>query len=302
MIRPRHFFANPETARTNEFQSVDADTSVAQAAAEFDVLADVLRAAGVEVICVDATHDPITPDAIFPNNWLSTHHDGTVVTYPMQPLSRRGERRNDILEYLSREHGLIMRRHWALADYESRGMYLEGTGSLVLDRAGKRAFACISARTHPELVDEFARYFDYQPITFSAYGPSGQPVYHTNVMMCVGSATIVACVDAIADADRDRVVAALTRDHELVEITMAQMGAFAGNMLELVNRAGEAVLVMSARAHAALNSAQRARLSRHARLVSAPINAIEDAAGGSVRCMLAELFLPREAKPAVCAD
>lgn len=296
MIRPCRFFANPETAKTNAFQSA-AGLSVTEAEAvrEFDAFADTLRGEGVEVIVVDDTPTPATPDAVFPNNWISTHADGTVVTYPMQPISRRAERRTDIIDALRDQHGLDVVRHVDLSALEQDDTFLEGTGSMVLDRVGRRAYACWSARTHEAALHSFCHTMEYEPVGFDAFGEDGTPIYHTNVMMCVGSTFIVACTEAIGAKDRERVTAKMVEHHELVPISLAQMNQFAGNMLEVTGRDGAARLVMSQRAFDALSAQQRASLERHTRIVPVAINAIEDAAGGSVRCMLAEIFLPARA-------
>ena len=296
MIRPCRFFANPETAKTNAFQSeAGLHVTEADAVREFDAFADTLRAEGVDVIVVDDTPEPATPDAVFPNNWLSTHADGTVVTYPMQPVNRRAERRTDIIDALRDQYGLSVARHVDLSALEQEGTFLEGTGSMVLDRVSRRAYACWSARTHEAALHNFCHTMEYEPIGFDAFGEDGTPIYHTNVMMCVGSAFIVACVEAIGEKDRERVAARMAEHHQLVPISMAQMNQFAGNMLEVKGRDGDSRLVMSRRAFDALTSQQRSSLEQHTRIVPVAINAIEDAAGGSVRCMLAEIFLPSRA-------
>ena len=296
MIRPHRFFANPETAQTNAFMT-EAGTAVTteQALHEFDALASTLREHGVKVVVVDDTPDPATPDAVFPNNWFSTHADGRVVTYPMQPVSRRGERRVDIFALLGQEHRRHVRDIIDLSELEARDIFLEGTGSMVLDRVNKLAYACLSPRTHATGLAQFCAALGYTPVSFRAVGVDGTPVYHTNVMMCVGTRFIVACLESIDSRDLARVQSDMQRRHELIEITHAQMNAFAGNMLELRAPDGSALLIMSGRARAALTSQQVAALERYARIVSVPINAIEDAAGGSVRCMLAEVFLPNRA-------
>ncbi|MFK8014118.1 MAG: citrulline utilization hydrolase CtlX [Gammaproteobacteria bacterium] len=294
MIRPHRFFANPETAKTNAFMTA-AGTGVTteQALEEFTALADTLRQHGVTVVVVDDTAQPATPDAVFPNNWFSTHADGRVVTYPMQPVSRRGERRADIFELLTSKHARTISEIIDLSELEARAIFLEGTGSLVLDRVNRIAYACLSARTHEIGLAHFCQEMDYLPVAFHARGDDGTPIYHTNVMMCVGDAFVVACLESVEDADRERVAAAMQAHRELIPITLQQMNAFAGNMLQLIGQDGQPLLVMSGRARAALDTQQVAALERHVRIVAVPINAIEDAAGGSVRCMLAEVFLPR---------
>ncbi len=300
MIRPVRFQGNPETAESNTFQQTpDPSLAEAQQAAaleEFEVLASALREAGVDVLAFDDTPEPHTPDAIFPNNWVSFHADGTVVLYPMMAANRRAERRLDILEHLSAEDGFKIERTIDLTHHENQGHALEGTGSLILDRVHRVAYACLSPRTHLDPMGEFAQRLDYDIMAFDAVGPDGTPIYHTNVMMALGERYAIICAEAVSsETQRDAVLTRLTRTgHEVVDISFTQMGSFAGNMLELENSDGEKLLVASARAASSLTQTQRAALSKHARIVSVPISRIEDAAGGSVRCMLAEIHLPRK--------
>ncbi len=295
MVRPARFFSNPETAQTNEFQNAIAPEvdGLAQAQSEFDGAVATLRAAGVEVIVVQDTEDPETPDAVFPNNWLTTHSDGTCVMYPMQPLSRRGERRLDIIERLRETHQKSVRRIVDWSGFESENLFLEGTGSLVLDRAHGVAYACLSARTDEAVLEHMCHEFDYTPVVFHSATASGQAIYHTNVMMCVGTGYAVVCLDSIADLqERENVRASLGRHHEVIEISLDQVAGFAGNMLELRNASGEPLLVMSSSAYAALGTDQREALAAHAQLLQCDVSSIESASGGSIRCMLAEIFLP----------
>lgn len=294
MVRPATFYSNPETAQTNAFQQPEPEDASTLAQGEFDTMVVTLRQRGIEVITVDDTSQPETPDAVFPNNWLSTHADGSVVTYPMQPVSRRAERRADVVQNLSDVHGLAMARHVDLSLLEQDEHYLEGTGSLVLDRVHRRAYACLSPRTTMPALTAFCQKLDYEPIAFSAFGEDGTAVYHTNVMMCVGSAVIVACVDAIAEDDRERVTRAMGADHQLMPISLAQMNAFAGNMIELRSAQGYSVMVLSQTAFDSLSDAQRDILSGSTTLLPIAIPTIETA-GGSVRCMIAEIFLPEAA-------
>lgn len=296
MIRPVRFAANEQTAGSNAFQKPAALVSEPQdrALQEFEGLVAALRREGVRVLVVDDTPEPHTPDAVFPNNWFSTHEDGTVVLYPMQAENRRFERRMDIIERLRDELGLQVTRLEDLSSYETRGEYLEGTGSLVLDRLNRIAYACLSPRTHAGLLENWAGDLDYRVVAFEARDAAGRAIYHTNVMMCVGERFAVVCAESIVGAEeRARVLGSL-RDtgHEVVEINLAQMNAFAGNMLALENERGEKLLAMSRRAHEALREDQLRVLESHARIVSAPLNTIEDCAGGSARCMMAEIFLP----------
>lgn len=297
IIRPASFTSNPETAASNSFQAElavgDAEMVRERAQEEFDALVAALRTAGVEVAAFDDTAEPYTPDALFPNNWLSTHSDGTVVLYPMEAPSRRLERRMDVLDELEAA-GFFLRERVDLAATEEEGRFLEGTGSLVLDRVKRVAYACESSRTEPGLVREWCERFGYQPEIFQA-AIDGQAIYHTNVMLWIGETLACACLDAITDPDdRERIRRRLTDgERELIEIRPSQMNAFAGNMLELRDQQGQPLLAMSAQARDCLDFGQRQRLEAHARLVSADIRTIETYAGGSVRCMLAENFLPK---------
>lgn len=300
LVRPVAFHGNPETAASNAFQRPPAiaDPAAEQAAAavEFAGLVDTLRAAGVDTIVVDDIARPATPDSIFPNNWITFHADGTVVLYPMMAPSRRGERRRDILELLSREHGFRVGRVIDLSGHEAQGRFLEGTGSLVLDRVHRVAYACLSPRTDLEVLAEAARVLDYEPVAFVAVDLDGVPVYHTNVMMCVGSDFALLCEEAIHDTGQRAAVRRRLEEtgHEVIPIRCAQMACFAANMLELTGAGGQRLLAMSSRALEALDDEQRVALEARCRLVAAPIAAIEEGGGGSVRCMLAEVHLPRK--------
>ncbi len=299
LVRPVAFHGNPETADSNAFQrppaAADPEAEQAAAAVEFDGLVDTLRAAGVNVIVVPDTAQPPTPDSVFPNNWVSFHADGTVVLYPMMAPSRRGERRRDILEMLSREHGFHVARVLDLSGHEADERFLESTGSMVLDRAHRVAYACLSARTDPAVLADAAQQLGYEPLAFAALDQEGLPIYHTNVLMCIGRDFAVVCEEAISDAGQRAAVRRRLEDtgHEVVPIRFEQMCSFAGNMLELENATGERLLALSSRALDALDAGQRATLAARCRLVAAPVAAIEDGGGGSVRCMLAEIHLPR---------
>ncbi|MEA5445221.1 arginine deiminase-related protein [Gammaproteobacteria bacterium AB-CW1] len=298
MIRPVSFTSNPETAVSNTFQAnIDASEEEAvrnQAQVEFDGLVAALERAGVEVTVFDDTPDPVTPDALFPNNWLSTHADGDVVLYPMEAPSRRAERRDDVIDSLETKHGRQIQARHDLSPSEGKDRFLEGTGSLVLDRVNRIAYACLSNRTHPALFHDWCERFDFQPEAFTAMS-HGKEIYHTNVMMCVGQSFAVVCEESIVDEqERLRVRGRLERTgHEVVAISLAQMNAFAGNMLQLRSKDGKALLAMSSQAKNSLTDDQLERLEQHVTIVSADISTIEKYAGGSVRCMLAENFLPR---------
>ena len=298
MIRPAAFDYNPETALTNKMQRpVDTGDSQTLALAELDGLARALRSEGVSVCGVDDTAEPPKPDAVFPNNWVSFHHDGTVVLYPMQAETRRRERRREIIERVVDELGYEVSRLLDLTHHEIEGRFLEGTGSLVLDHAGRVAYASLSARTHPGVVAEWADAMGYEPVVFGAFDRAGIPLYHTNVLMCVGARFAVVGTEAIASADRGPLVERLRASgREVVEIGHDEIAHFSGNMLELGTwdeALGDSrVLVMSNAARQALRPDSFARLSACTDTVLAvPVPTIERLGGGSVRCMMAEVFL-----------
>ena len=298
MIRPANFAANPQTAATNRFQETAAagiGVTQSMAAAEFDGLVAALKAAGVRVHVAQDTAAPVKPDAIFPNNWFSTHADGTLVLYPMLAENRRLERRWDLIQTLSTREGFKISRTVDLTSHEAQGEFLEGTGSLVLDRVNRFAYASMSPRTDLNVLGEFAQQLDYELVTFEAVDRGGTPLYHTNVLMCIGTKFAVICSAAIREAERSGVLGALqSTGHEIVDLTHAQLAGFAGNMLELRDDRGNPLTALSTSAFNALEPQQRAALIRlGGPLISAPIPTIEKFGGGSVRCMLAEIHLPR---------
>jgi len=301
MIRPVRFESNPHTAASNRFQGKNPDSPAQQqkdAEREFSGLQRTLEAAGVTVVPFDDTAEPHTPDAIFPNNWVSFHADGTVVLYPMMAPNRRTERRPDIIESLADDYGFLVREIVDLSGHEKNGHYLEGTGSLVLDRVNRVAYACLSPRTGLEVLGDFAQRMDYEVVAFDAVDRDGAAIYHTNVLMNVGEEVAVICAEAIPrDDQRQAVCSSLeSTGHRVVEISYDQMDAFAGNMLELRSASGERIVAMSEQARRSLDEDQLAAIEASARIVSAPIDRIESSAGGSVRCMLAEIHLPRDRK------
>jgi hypothetical protein len=295
MVRPARFGWNPETADSNRFQrSGIAPGDAAAALGEFDGLASRLDDAGVEVVVAGDSPEPVKPDACFPNNWVSFHGDGSVVLYPMMAPSRRAERRPELVADVERR-GFRITRTIDLSVLESRGEFLEGTGSLVLDRRRRIAYACRSPRTTTGALAEFSAALGYRIVAFEALGPGGRPAYHTNVMLAIGEGFAVICADAIPDpARRAAVLGELRRDGgEVIEIDPAEMNGFAGNLLALSTRDGAALVALSGAALAALAPEKRRLLERHAAIVAADIPTIERLGGGSVRCMLAEIFLPR---------
>ena len=294
MIRPGRFYPNPETAVDNAFQrdaNRDLDALTLVARKEFDAAVQTLRMAGVNVHVFEDTAEPEKPDAVFPNNWISTHHDGRIALFPMYSALRRRERRQDIVEEL-RKH------YWVteVIDYsafEDEGCCLEGTGSLVFDHLNRIAYVSLSNRSNPKVIQRFADDFSYEPVTFTSIGPNGEPIYHTNVMMCIGTAFAMVGLDVIRNkAERQQLRARLQKaGKEVVELSADQIANFAGNAIELHNKGGEKLLVLSSRADRTLTEGQRERLSSYARLVPLELPAIE-LGGGSARCMIATIHLP----------
>lgn len=298
MIRPVRFEANRETQASNRFQqreSADASRTQGHALAEFHALESALRAAGVAVRVFEDTLEPHTPDSLFPNNWVSFHADGTVVLYPMLAPNRRAERRVDILAQLTARDGFFTSRIVDLTHYEQDGKYLEGTGSLVLDRVNRVAYACISARTDLDVLGDFAQQLDYDVVAFEATDSTGYPIYHTNVLMSVGTRFAAVCATCIREDARAAVLERLRMSgRALLELSYDQMHAFAGNMLEVRSGTGASIVALSQRAFDSLSAQQRELLTQHTDgIVAVPIPTIETLGGGSVRCMLAEVHLPR---------
>jgi hypothetical protein len=298
MIRPVRFESNPQTAASNRFQGkTDATPAEQHGAAllQFEALAAALRESGVEVIVVDDTPDPHTPDSIFPNNWVSFHADGRVVLYPMEAKNRRTERRTDVIEHLDADLGFQVTEVVDLSGHESDGHFLEGTGSMVLDRVNRVAYACLSSRTHLDVLGDFAQRMDYDIVAFDAVDRDGAPIYHTNVLMNVGEKLAVVCDESIVrEEQRQAVLERLeSTGHTVMRLDFDQLDAFAGNMLELRGSDGERIVAMSQQAFDSLREDQVELLERNGRIVTAAIDAIESSAGGSVRCMLAEVHLPR---------
>ncbi len=299
MVRPARFGANPETSASNAFQyeaSADAAAVGDLAREEFDAAVGCLRDAGVRVIVADDSPESAPPDAVFPNNWFTTHADGRAVLYPMLSPIRRRERRPQLLEQVAAEQGLDLRvlDSWLVRAHENKGEFLEGTGSLVLDRVNKVAYACRSPRTHGVAFDAFCARLGYRGVLFDAADAEGRAYYHTNVIMSLGERVAVVCSESIAEADRGRVHESLERSgHTRIDITRDQVLSFVGNMLELRSSSGAGVMAMSTTAHDALTPAQRDALTGAGlTLVHAPIPTIERVGGGSLRCMIAEVFLP----------
>jgi len=293
MIRPSRFYPNPETALDNAFQqevgAESSDTLTARARAEFDEAVRMLSAAAVKVHVFDDTLPPEKPDAVFPNNWFSTHHDGRIALYPMYTPSRRAERRHDLIASLQQHYrvsGIV-----DYSPYEERGLYLEGTGSLVLDHENRIAYVSLSRRADRELLEKFCADFDYEPVTFQSSSHDGRPIYHTNVMLCVGTQFVLVGLEMIDDsAQRETVRSRLAATGKtVISLDRDQIANFAGNALELQN-GHEKLLVLSVRAASHLTAAQRTTIERFARLLPLSLPTIE-LAGGSARCMMATVHL-----------
>ena len=302
MVRPHSFRKNEETATNNHYQRDIAQASpeeiIERAQEEFDGLVDQLKAAGVEVVVFDEAEPHETPDALFPNNWVSTHADGTVALYPMFAPNRRTERREDIPLVLEHQFDFDVRQIIDFTEFESHNKFLEGTGSIVLDRVNRKAYAALSDRTDARALEQFCDQLDFEPVAFQAFQTVDNqrlPIYHTNVMMSIGSGYAVVCLDCIdSDDERKQVVDAIAQDGlELIAITEEQVNQFAGNMLELTGDDGP-VLVMSASAYQSLVPEQIEKLQQHTTLLHAPLPTIETCGGGSARCMIAEIHLPKQ--------
>lgn len=294
MIRPAHFAFNPDTAINNRFQQPPADPIGAQhkALEEFDGYVDTLRKNGVDVLVVQDTPAPHTPDSIFPNNWWSSHADGSLVLYPMEGQNRRLERNKGVLQVL--EQRFAISHTIDLSHLEQQNIFLEGTGSMVLDRQHRISYACHSGRTHSNALHQFAERLGYQVCVFHAVDRHQAPIYHSNVMMSVGRDLSVVCLQALPEAHERLTLERSLRDtgKDILALDFDQLEAFAGNMLEVHNRNGQQLLVMSASAWQSLKPAQRQHVERHTRPVVVNIDNIERIGGGSARCMLAEVHFP----------
>jgi hypothetical protein len=297
MIRPACFGFNKETAANNYFQSDPGLSNEAlqqKAAQEFDNMVATLRSHLIEVIVIQDTKDPPKPDALFPNNWLSTSPLGVVSVFPMYAPSRRAEKRDEVLEQLAKQFVIRDLQDWS--EYEAEGRFLEGTGSMVIDYDNKMIYASVSERTSVVVLEKFAAASDCQAIAFLATDKNGFPVYHTNVMMTLGSSFCVLCEEAIEEEWELIAVRQLleSTNHVIIPITREQMHSFAGNMLEVKNKNGEPYLVLSQAAYKSLRKEQKQMLEAYATLLPVAVPTIEQVEGGSVRCMMAEVFLERK--------
>ncbi len=303
MVRPVQFRLNEQTAVNNYYQDRKADEQIKnehanqRAQKEFDDFVAILTQKGIHVIVITDDDKNDTPDSIFPNNWISTHENGDVALYPMFAANRRLERRPVVLDTLE-ERGFLINDIVDYTSAEEQGLFLEGTGSLLLDRVNRKAYCSISPRADEELLIEFCEDFEYTPVIFTAYQTVGEkrlPIYHTNVMMALGEQFAVICLDCIDDkAERKNVLSHLKEDgKELIIITEAQVNAFAGNMIQVHNAQGQRFLVMSDKAYQSLTPSQIKSLEKHNEIMHPAIETIETLGGGSVRCMMAEVFLPK---------
>jgi hypothetical protein len=295
MIRPSGFAYNAETAVNNAFQVKSSDTDIQQKAAkEFDNFAEILRKNGVDVIITEDTAEPHTPDSIFPNNWVSFHDDGTLLLYPMYAVNRRAERKPHVLDKIAAKFDI--RKKIDLSEYENKNLFLEGTGSMVLDRDNRIAYACLSPRTSEKVLEDFCRQMDYKAVVFDAIDISGKPIYHTNVMMCVADSYVVICLDSILNKAQREKTEAVIKDSgkAIVPISLEQMNRFAGNMLQVENFKGEKLLVMSTQAFESLTPEQLKLLQFFNRIIHSSLITIETNGGGSARCMMAEIHLPEK--------
>ena len=302
MIRPVAFRFNEETAVNNYYQKVLDGVSAGQvqnqALEEFDIFVDLLRSKDIDVVVIEDTIEPSTPDSIFPNNWISFHQDGRVGLYPMCAENRRLERRDDVLTQLQQEHGFLVGDVVDFSHYEQQQLFLEGTGSMLLDRVNRIVYAALSLRTDVKVLEDFCSHFNYQAVTFTSnqsVGSERLPIYHTNVMMCLAHEFVVLCADTIDDEiERNVLIKQLeATGKEIIYITEAQKHRFAGNMLQLSSKTGVRYLVMSSSAHKALNTSQIDQIEKHCQILSSSLDTIEACGGGSARCMMAEIFLPK---------
>lgn len=299
MIEPIAFGFNEETAKNNYFQSEQKGFDIQfKALSEFKMFVEKLRGKGINVITIKDTLDPHTPDSIFPNNWVSFHNDGKVVLYPMFASNRRVERREDIIETIKKQGFEVTEiDDWSLP--ETQGHFLEGTGSMIFDHDHKIAYGSVSLRLDENLFREFCEKYGFTPVVFHSFQTVGEerlPIYHTNVMMCVADQFVVICLDCIDnELERSKVIETIKNSgKEIIEIFEDQMQRFAGNMLQVNNKEGQKFLVMSETAYQSLSPDQISAIEKCCEIIYSDLNTIEVNGGGSARCMLAEVFLPKK--------
>ena len=299
MIEPIAFGYNAQTAENNYFQVEQKGSDIhSKALEEFTAFADKLRSKGINVIIIKDTLDPHKPDSIFPNNWVSFHKDGKVILYPMFALNRRVERREDVMEII-RNKGFEINEINDLSSSETQGRFLEGTGSMIFDHENKLAYGSVSLRLDEQLFREFCEKYGFTPVVFHSYQTVGEerlPIYHTNVMMCVADRFVVICLDCIDhELERSKVIETIKNSgKEIIEISEEQMQQFAGNMLQVQNKNGEKFLIMSQTAYQSLHQEQISNIEKYCEIIYSDLNTIETNGGGSARCMLAEIFLPKK--------
>lgn len=292
MIRPVNFTFNPETAVNNAFQIPGKDKNAQEnAEREFDAFVNLLRENGVDVTVVNDTPEPFTPDSIFPNNWVSFHSNGTICLYPMFAANRRLERKQAVLDAIGSKFKISKLIDFSY--YENENIFLEGTGSMVLDREDRIAYACLSPRTNKKVLQDFCKTMGYKGIAFHALDAGKQQIYHTNVMMCVAEQYVVACLASLnISKEKDELVKVIkSSGKKLIEISLEQMNHFAGNMLQVHNNKGEKILVMSTQAYDSLTDQQKKKLGTYNKIIHSGLNTIESNGGGSARCMMAEVHL-----------
>jgi hypothetical protein len=300
MVRPKNFGFNEETALNNAFQTNDQVLSKKEiskiATTEFDNLVIKLKEVGIIVEVFEDKDNPITPDAVFPNNWITFHQKGLVISYPMFAPIRRQERRPDIINELSNKYEV--KKDYTFEHYEDDNLFLEGTGSLVLDRANKIAYAALSPRTDVSLLDKWCILMDYRKVHFNAFGRSTKPIYHTNVLMALGEDFVVICMESIPDKEEQKMLLGIFKEtgKKVIKISFDQMASYAGNMLQLQGVDGKTHLVMSQSAYDSLDRSTIAELESMTNILTSAIPTIEKYGGGSVRCMISEIFLPIKKK------
>ena len=295
MIKPVNFGFNEETASNNAFQFKDSNSDVqTRALNEFNNYVKKLEKNGINVLVVEDTPKPYTPDSIFPNNWISFHEDGRLCLYPMFALNRRQERKNTVMDAINNKFSV--KNIVDLTKFENENLFLEGTGSMVLDRDNKIVYACLSERTNIKVLNEFAKIFGYSIASFNAVDKNGLPIYHTNVVMSVSEQIVVICLDTVNDAsEKEMLLSTIKKSNkELLEISFEQMSNFAGNMLQVKNDKGKQFMVMSKTAYNILDAKQIDLIKKYNEIIAVDIDTIERNGGGSARCMLAEIFLNRK--------
>jgi hypothetical protein len=292
MVRPYQFYFNQQTAANNFFQSnINIENANELAIAEFDAMVEKLRAHQIKVNVVQDTKDPSTPDSIFPNNWVSTHTNGTLCLYPMFAENRRAERKSTVINFLQSNYKI--ENTLDLTDLEKEGIFLEGTGSMVLDHQSKLAYGCLSERLDKNAFNEWCDKMQFKAIAFKAVDDKAQPIYHTNVMMCMGDQFVVICLDSIPnEQERQMLLDSFARTNkEVIEISQDQLNHFAGNMLQVFDITEKPHLIMSEQAYKSLHTAQLKSLEKYNPLLPISIPTIEALGGGSTRCMMAEIYL-----------